>query len=698
MKCRILNFLSVAVLCAGFANAQSATPNAGAPPATRRDDVQETFHGVTISDPYRWLEDQNSPETRAWITQQNEYTHKLLDSWPGRGRLQQRLTELRKVERINTPIERGGRLFYRKRGADQEQFVIYTRQGEAGREEVLIDPNPMSADHSTNVEIMDASRDGKLLVYGIRSGGKDETALHVMDVDTKRDLADVLAARVYFDVSLLRDGSGFYYSTMLDDGPRVFFHKMQTKAEDDKEIFGKGYAKEAIIIGQPSEDGRHLILHVLHGSAADKVEIWAQDLKTMGAIQPVIKDIDARFFGFPVGDHLFLETNYKAPKSKIMMLDLANPAPEKWREVVPEADTAIDNVALAGGKILVTYVKNATSVVKAFEPDGKLAFEVKLPALGSALDVQAKWENEAAYFTYMSFAIPTTIFRCDMKSGKESVWARVKVPVDASKFEVEQVWYASKDGTKVPMFVMHAPGIKLDGSHPALLEGYGGFAVNNTPNFDSNAILWVERGGVYALANIRGGGELGEAWHRAGMLEKKQNVFDDFIAATEWLIANKYTSPAKMSIVGGSNGGLLVGAALTQRPELYQAVVCWHPLLDMLRYDQFMEAQFWVSEYGTAKDAEQFKWLHAYSPYQHVQKGVKYPAVLFMTGDGDTRVAPLHARKMAALLQADTGSDRPILLRYELAAGHSRGRSLTQEIGDAVDELSFLFWQVGVAP
>ena len=698
MKSGICKFLSIAVLSCTLAFAQSAGTTAAAPPATRRGDVQENLYGVAVSDPYRWLEDQQSPETRAWITSQNEYTHKLLDNWPGRERLEGRITELKKVEHISSPIERSGHFFYRKRAADQEQFVIYMRKGDAGKEEVLIDPNPMSADHSTNVEIMDASKDGTLLAYGIRSGGKDETELHLLDVATKHELPDVLPARVYFDVSFLPDRSGFYYSTMLDDGPRVRFHKLGTKADADTEVFGKGYGKEVIVVGGPSEDGRHLIIHVLYGSAADKVEIWAQDLKTNGPIDPLIKDLAARSYGFPVGDKLFLQTNYKAPNGRVMVMDISKPAIENWREVVPEAENAIDNVTLAGGKILVNYVENATSTVKAFQPDGKVAFELTLPALGAVYDLQGKWENAAAYFTYASFAIPATIYRADMSSGKQSVWAQVKVPIDESKFEVKQVWYSSKDGTKVPMFLVYAKGLKLDGSNPVLLEAYGGFGVNNTPSFNSDAIVWAERGGVYALANIRGGGEFGEAWHQAGMREKKQNVFDDFIGAAEWLIQNKYTNPPKLSILGGSNGGLLVGAALTQRPDLYRAVICWHPLLDMLRYDQFMEAQFWVSEYGAAKDPEQFKWLYAYSPYQHVKKGVKYPAVLFMSGDGDTRVAPLHARKMAALLQAETGSDRPILLRYELQAGHSRGRSSTQDIGDSVDELSFLFWQLGVAP
>ena len=681
------------VLSAGFVLAQTVST----PPATKRGEVTETLHGVTIADPYRWLEDQESADTRAWITAQNEYTHKLLDSWPGRERLEKRLGALKKVERIGSPIERGGRLFYRKRGADQEQFVIYTRLGD-GPEEVLIDPNPMSADHSTNVEIMDASRDGKLLAYGIRSGGKDETELHLLDLTTKKDLADVLPARVYFDVSFMQDGSGFYYSCMFDEGPRVRFHKLHTKPDADVDIFGKGYGKDSIVVGSPSEDGRHLVIHVIHGSAADKVEIWAQDLKKNGSIEPLIKDLDARTFGFAVGDEMFLHTNYKAPKGRIMALNMAKPAPENWREVVPESANAIDNVTWAGGKILINYVHNATSLLKAFQPDGKLAFDLNLPALGSVFDIQGKWEHKSLYFSYASFAIPPTIYRAEMSSGQQSVWAQVKVPVDQSKFEAKQIWYASKDGTKVPMFLVYAKGLKLDGSNPVLLEAYGGFGVNNTPNFSSDAIIWAERGGVYALANIRGGGEFGEAWHQAGMREKKQNVFDDFIAAAEWLIQNKYTNPAKLSILGGSNGGLLVGAALTQRPELYRAVICWHPLLDMLRYDQFMEAQFWVSEYGAAKDPDAFKWLYAYSPYQHVKQGEKYPAVLFMTGDGDTRVAPLHARKMAALLQAETGSDRPILMRYELQAGHSRGRSTTQDIGDSVDELSFLFWQLGVAP
>ena len=689
--------LVVISLAASLAQSQSQLPPQKQSPASRRDNVQDVLHGVTINDPYRWLEDQNSPETRAWITEQNNYTHSLLDSLPGRSALENRLAALKKIEGIHSPFERNGRFVYRRRKADQEQYVICMRDGEKGKEQVLIDPNPMSAEHTTNVDIFDVSKDGKLLAYMLRAGGKDETEVRFLDLDTRKELPDFLPLALYFDVSFLPDRSGFYYSMILDEGPRVRFHKLGTPVGSDVDVFGKGYTKESIITGDPSEDGRHLIILVCNGSACDKAEIWLQDLAAKGPIQPLVKDIDARFFPFAGGDHLFLQTNWQSPRGRVLAVDFAHPEREHWREVVPESDTAIDSVALSGGKIIVAYVKNATSQVKVFEPSGRLAGNLEFPALGSVTDVQSKWENADAFIGFTSFTIPRTIYKFDMGTRQRSTWYEPSVPLDSSKFEIKQVWVTSKDGTRVPMFLIHGKGLKTDGARPALLTGYGGFAINITPDFWPEAIVWAEHGGVAAQVNLRGGGEFGEAWHKAGMLGNKQNVFDDFIAASEWLVQNKYTNPAKLGIFGGSNGGLLVGAALTQRPDLYRAIVCWHPLLDMLRYDQFMMGKFWVSEYGTASDPEQFKWLYAYSPYQHVKPGTKYPAVLFMTGDGDTRVAPLHARKMTALLQSATGSDRPILLRYELAAGHAGGRSVTQDIGDSVDYLSFLFWQLNVS-
>jgi prolyl oligopeptidase len=625
-------FLILVVLFTAAAFSQTQRSAKSAAPSTRRDDVHDVLHGVTVADPYRWLEDQNSPDTRAWITQQNAYTHSMLDPLPGRDALRNRLTELKKVDGIHSPYERNGRFIYRHRRADQEQYAICLRQGDTGKEEVLIDPNPMGAEHTTNVDVADVSKDGKLLAYMLRTGGKDETEIHLFDLDTRRELPDILPLALYFDVGFLPDNTGFYYSIMTDDGPRVRFHKMGAAVASDSDVFGKGYGKEAIVVGNPTPDGRHLVIIACNGSACDKAEIWLQDLNTHAAIEPLVKDIDARFFPYAGGDHLFLHTNWKAPHGRVLAVDYAHPEREKWQEVVPESDTAIDGVFLSGGKVVVAYVKNAASDVKVFNPDGKVVRNLEFPALGSVSDIQTRWENKDAFVGFNSFTIPRTIYHFDMNSGKRSTWYTTDVPVDSNKFVVEQVWFNSKDGTRVPMFLIHAKGMETDGAPPALLTGYGGFTVNITPEFWPDAIVWAEHGGVAAQVNLRGGGEFGEAWHKAGMLAKKQNVFDDFIGASEWLVNEKYTNPSKLAIFGGSNGGLLVGAALTQRPDLYRAVVCWHPLLDMLRYDQFMDGKFWVSEYGSSRDAEQFKWLYAYSPYQHVKQGTNYPAVLFMTG------------------------------------------------------------------
>ena len=691
----LLTRCSIALLLCFLSTAQtSSSPN---PPATRRDDVTETLHGVTVADPYRWLEDQQSPDTRAWIKDENAYTHALLDSRPGREKLEAHFSQLRKVDVVQLPMERNGRYVYRKRLAEQDQYVIYARNGLDGKEEVLIDPNPMSADHSTNVEPIDLSHDGRVLAYQLRKGGRDDTEIHLFDIPSHRDLPDMLPAALYFDVSQLLDRSGFYYSTMLDDGPRLRFHKLGSDPKSDTEVFGAGYGKDKIVIGDVSEDGKYLVIQVIYGSAADKVEIWTQDLSTHGEIKPLVKDIDARFFGFPGGDTLFLQTNWKAPRGRVMAAKFDDPDQSKWREVVPEGSDAIDGVTLAGGKIFVSYEHNAASTVKVFSADGKALSDLNLPGLGSVPQIAGRWEGKEIFVNFRSYTIPTTLYRYDTITGRQSEWARIHVPVDSNQFEVKQVWFNSKDGTRVPMFLVHKRGVKLDGNRPVLLTGYGGFTASELPYFDPEAIVWAEHGGVFADANLRGGGEFGEDWHRAGMLQNKQNVFDDFIAAAQWLVANNYTNPDKLAILGGSNGGLLVGAAMTQHPELFRAVVCWHPLLDMLRYQKFMEAQFWVSEYGSAENPDQFKYIYAYSPYQHVEKK-KYPAVLFMTGDGDTRVAPLHARKMAALMQTVATSDRPVLIRYELVAGHAGGRSVTQTIGDDVDEFSFLFWQLGIEP
>jgi prolyl oligopeptidase len=661
------------------------------PPATRVDNFREVMHGVEIIDPYRWLEEQDSPETRAWIDAQNKYTHSLLDELRSRPLIQKRLSELLRVDSVSPPFEWGGRYFlYKKRAAD-DLSILYVRQGLNGKDEVLIDPHTLSTDHTTDIGLQDASNDGKLIIYSIRRGGQDETELRVMDVDKRKDV-DQLPNALYRGVSMKTDGSGFYYNLQRrDTGIRVFYHAIGTDQLKDVEVFGKGYGPDKWIGASVSEDGKYLLFGVSHGWTRN--EVYVQKLPD-GPIQTIVNDIPAHFNGWFAGDKLVMQTDWQAPNQRIMVVDLNDPAREKWREIIPEGRDAIAGFTLAGDKLFVTYLHNVTTQIKIFNLDGKALGEVSLPGLGSA-GLGGRWGSNEAFFSFRSFVTPQTIYRYDVKTGKSELWAQPKVPFKSDDFEVKQVWYSSKDGTKVPMFLVHKKGLQPDGKLPVLLYGYGGFNVSQTPRFSSSAAIWVEQGGVYALANIRGGGEFGEAWHKAGMLDKKQNVFDDFIAAAEWLIKNNYTNPSRLAIQGGSNGGLLVGAAFTQRPDLYQAVLCQFPDLDMVGFYRFKNNNPpALLEYGNASIPEQFKYLYAYSPYQKVKPGEKYPAVLFTTGDQDTRVPPLQARKMTARLQAASTSGKPILLLYDTKAGHAGGRPLSKIIEDVSLELSFLFWQL----
>ncbi len=666
-------------------------------PKTRVDNVTETIHGVTITDPYRWLEDQDSPETRSWLKEQNDYTQSLLSARPERDAIKQRLEKLLKIDTIGVPTERGGRYFFSKRRADQNQAVIYYRNGANGKDEVLLDANTASADNNTSYNLLDISTDGKLIVYGVRQGGKDEVSVKLMDVDTRKDLPDMLPETRYFGISMKPDKSGFYYSRFSKEGSRIYYHKMGSNPKEDAKIFGDGYGPVQIISAGLSEDGRYLVITVFYGSAGDKSEVWVQNVAEKGDIKPIAKDIPAQFSPSIAGDKMYMQTNWEAPNNRLLMVDLKNPATENWKTLIPESKSVMAGFSLVGGKIFVEYLENVSSRLKVFDTAGKAVREINFPTIGSASGILGEWAKDEAFYTFTSFAQPTTIYRYEVASGKQSVWAKINVPVQTDQIEVKQVFYESKDKTKVPMFLVHKKGLKLDGNRPTFLTAYGGFNVSLTPSFSGVAALWAEMGGVYAVPNLRGGGEFGETWHRAGMLDKKQNVFDDFIAAAQWLIANKYTNSSKLAISGGSNGGLLVGAVMTQRPELYQAVICAVPLLDMVRYQNFLVARFWVPEYGSAEDPQQFKYILKYSPYHNVKKGTKYPAVMFVTGDSDTRVAPLHARKMAALVQAATGSDKPVLLHYDTKAGHSAGLPVSKQIEDTADNLTFLMWQLGVS-
>jgi prolyl oligopeptidase len=674
----------------------SAALMSGQAPVTKVQPVTDVLHGVSIADPYRWLEDQNSADTRAWVEAQMSYTEGALAKIPQRNRIRRRLGELVKVDVMNPPSERGGRYFFTKRKAGESQFVLYMRRGGSLQDTVLIDPNPLSADHSTSVVVQDISLDGKLLAYGLRQGGQDETTLAFRDVDAGKDLPDSFPPARYFSVALKPDKTGFYYMKMLEAGPRLYYHAMGAAPSNDRIIFAEQFGPSQLGGCRISDNGRWLTCQIYTGASGDKVDIYVQDLSSGGTMQPFAVGLDSGFQLEVAGNRLYMMTNWKAPNWRILRADLTNPARENWKEIIPERKTVMDSFNLAGGKIAVSWLENVHSKLEVFTEDGKLAREIKLPSIGVATGPFGRWESNEAFYTFNSIAQPNTIYRYDMATGVQSVWFQVKQPFDPATIELKQVWYTSRDGTRVPMFITAKKGTKLDGSHPTILYGYGGFNLSQLPSSSSTALTWIEMGGVYAVANLRGGAEFGEEWHKAGMLEKKQNVFDDFIAAAEYLTREKYTRADKLAIWGGSNGGLLVGAALTQHPELFQAVICGAPLLDMVRYDKFKVAKFWVPEYGTADDPGQFTYLYKYSPYHHVDKGAKYPAVMLVTGDSDTRVDPLHARKMAALLQASTASDRPILLNYDTKAGHSGGLPVDRQVEIGGDELAFLAWQLGM--
>ena len=679
--------------------AVSAVP---APPMTTVNEVKEMLYGREIVDPYRWLEDQTSPETRAWIDAQNAYSDSLISKFPGRDAVRQQVSALIRIDTMSAPFVRGGRYFIAKRSADQDQSAEYVRNGIDGKDELLIDPLPLSPNHTVTVGIFSVTEDGKLMAYFTRQGGADEVTPHLLDVDTRKELSDVFPKARYSGFALLNDKSGIYLTRLTPEGPRVFFHKMGTDVAGDVEIFGKGYGPEKIISSSVTEDNHYLQITVSHGSAADHTELYIKNLVNNGPVVTLVKDFPAVFFGQIAADRMFVRTNWKAPKWRILEVDLKNPAvvqdKNKWREVVPESNAVLDGFSLVGGKLVITTTENVIPHTKILDTNGKLVRELPSPTLGTISGLFGRWSSNEAFYSFTSYHMPSTIYRYDVATGKQAVWFASRVPIDSAKYEVKQVWYPSKDGARIPMFLAYAKGLKLDGSNPVLLTGYGGFNLIQTPGFNAFAAAWLAHGGVYAVACLRGGGEFGEDWHHAGMLEKKQNVFDDFIAAAEWLIQNKYTSPSRLAIRGTSNGGLLVGATLTQRPDLFAAVICGYPLLDMVRYQNFLVAKYWVPEYGSSDNPDQFKYIYAYSPYHHVKPGTKYPSVLLISGDSDTRVAPLHARKMTALLQAaTTGSDRPILLHYDTAAGHSGGTPAGKQIENTTDELSYLFWQLGVS-
>jgi prolyl oligopeptidase len=671
-----------------------------APPHADPIPVKDDYFGTTIVDNYRWLEDAKSPETREFIDQENAYTEDYLKQARIRPQIADDLDALEHVTRWSIPFQRGNDLFFEKTLAGEDQASIYVRHGWAEKDKRLIDPAQFSRDPNTSVNLADVSRDGTLLAYLVREGGADETTVHVYNMKTNKILEDELPSGIYYSVAFTPDGKGLYYSRTNEKGSLVYEHGLGTRNSQDKLIFGNEFRGEQLgpldlIEASLSDDYRYLVIEIDRGVPAKRVDIVYRDLtKPDSYFDILIWGVDSRFSADYYKNAWYVKTDYKTPNGQIMKAD-PGVMPDAWTTVVPEGPDAIDSFGIVGGKIYVKRLKDVKTVISAYTLDGKPAGEVPFDGIGSASIPYGRATDRFGYLSFESYVVPPTIYRLDSETEKRDVFAQPKVPFDSSQYELKQVFYTSKDGTRVPMFIAGKKGLKQDGTERLLMTGYGGFDLGMTPEWNPAWAWWMQEGGWFALPNMRGGDEYGEHWHEQAMFEKKQNVFDDWFAAAEYLIANKYTSPEHFAIRGRSNGGLLMGAAITQRPDLFSAVWCGYPLLDMLRYQKFEQGPHWVTEYGSADKEKQFPYLLKYSPYQNVKAGVKYPAVMLWTGSSDTRVDPLHARKMTALLQADSASGRPALLHYSLAGGHSEGVSVQQTIQDDTDELTFLWTETG---
>ena len=694
------------------------TPSASlaGPPKVKVEPVEETVQGHKIVDPYRYLENANNPDTKLYVEQELSYTKSILDPLPGRDKINARLSQLLEIGTVGAPQMGGKYYFHTRREGNQNQPVLYVRERLDGGDRILVDVNKMSSDGTVALDWWFAAEDGKYVAYGTSASGSEESTLHLIETATGTQLPEAIDRTRFASVAWMKDSSGFYYTRHpkkgeVPDGEevyhvKVFYHQIGSDPAKDPLIFDERPNPQDIPNVTLSEDDRWLLINVQHGWT--KTEMFLQDLRSKNPPLEITTGKDFLYGGEFFQGKLYITTNEDAPHYRVFVADAANAKRENWKELIPATDAVLQDASVTGGKLLTQYEHNATSELKLFALDGKKISDISLPAIGDVFSASGRYDRNEIFFGFQSFTVPPTIYRVDLSGNaptqlKGSLWAKVDAPsIDPAAYDVQQVWYTSKDGTKVPMFIVSKKGIEKNGKNPTLLTGYGGFNISLKPTFNRSMYLWMEHGGIYAVANLRGGAEFGEDWHRAGMLDKKQNVFDDFIAAGEYLIAQKYNGKDHLAIQGGSNGGLLMGAMITQRPDLFRAVVCAVPLLDMLRYQNFQIAKLWIPEYGSSDDPKQFETLYAYSPYHHVKAGQEYPAILFMTGDTDTRVDPMHAKKMAALMQAEAknGASRtkPILLRIETKAGHGQGKPVTKQIEENTDMYSFLFWQLGVNP
>lgn len=699
-------------------------------PDTRKADQTDTYHGVSIADPYRWLEDDNSPETKAWVEAQNKVTFGYLDKLSERDKIKQRLTELWSYERFGLPFKEGGRYFWTRNDGLQAQDVLYTAASLGAEAKVLIDPNTLTKDGTQALAGYTVSPDGKYIAYAISVGGSDWREWRIREIDTGKDLAETVKWSKFSVTSWTRDSKGFFYNRYeapkegdalkgLNAFPKVYYHRVGSAQEQDLLVHERPDNKELGFSAQATVDGKYLVVSVWRGSDRKNDISWmplgGNGEYAGGKLTPLFEGFKAQYVLVGnVGKTFYFRTDDAAPRGRVIAVDLDNADRKAWKEVVPQSKDSIDTdhdigvvsveaAYLVNNQIVVNYLKDARNAVRVFSLDGKVVRDVKLPGLGAAKGFVGKPTDTETFFLYADFTSPSSSYRLDLGTGEVTLLKRPKVAFDPAQFEVKQQFFKSKDGTRVPMFIVHKKGLKLDGSNPVWLYGYGGFNVSLTPGFSASRVPWLERGGVYVVVNLRGGGEYGKAWHEAAIKQRRQNAFDDFIGAAEWLISNKVTSKGKIAINGGSNGGLLVGAVMNQRPDLLGAAIPEVGVMDMLRFHKFTIGWAWISDYGSADNAEEFKTLYAYSPLHNLKSGVKYPATLIMTADHDDRVVPAHSFKYAAQLQAVVAGRQdaaPALIRIQTKAGHGAGKPVQKIIEERADVIAFMLNALGtrIAP
>ncbi len=678
-------------------------------PTISRSNQVDKYHGTIVADPYRVLEDPDTEETKTWIEAQNQVTFTYLNEIPAREDIKQRLTKLWDYEKYGTPFKEGDNYFYFKNDGLQNQSVLYTLPTLDGQPRVLLDPNKLSEDGTVALSGISISENGQLLAYGLSISGSDWQEWKVRDITTGADLQDHLQWIKFSGASWTHDHQGFFYSrydepnekTKLEDVnyyQKLYYHQLGTPQSEDILIYHRPEQKEWGFGGSVTEDGKYLIISVWLGTDSKNLVFYKDLTNPQSEVIELINKFEADYSFIGNDNNVFyFRTDLNAPKGKVIAIDIQNHTSEDWTEIIPQVVETLESVSILNNQFVADYLQDAHSQIKIFDLQGDLIREVELPGIGSASGFSGKRHDTETFYSFTSFTTPGTIYRHDMKTCKSEIFRQPQVDFNADDYETKQIFYTSKDGTKLPMFITHKKGIKLDGNNPTYLYGYGGFNISLTPSFSVSLLIWLEMGGVYAVPNLRGGGEYGEEWHQGGMKEKKQNVFDDFITAAEWLITNKYTQPVKLAIGGGSNGGLLVGACMTQRPDLFGAALPAVGVLDMLRFHKFTIGWAWVPEYGSAENAEDFPILSAYSPLHNLKPGTAYPATLITTADHDDRVVPAHSFKFAAALQAAHSGDAPVLIRIETKAGHGAGKPTTKIIEEAADKWGFLVRVLGIS-